>query len=686
MPAFALRRRIAAALTLVVVCLVTTTVFAQPPSTGHGRLLLSLPDGARGPLELVAGQGGWVGQATITNIGAEPLTVSRVAVRGDEDDVRSPARVSVRFVDGAATSATLAPGAAKGVVVSWMPDKDPRVRQAFGHIVVTSSDEGAGEVAMGFRAQLPTGLGWIGEHVSTLLVLWPLILLPLAGAAYLGGRRDGPLVGRASIAVAACELLLALWAFYRFAPGVGRADGNDGFQLVERSVWARSLGVEWYLGVDGTSIPLVVLAATLGAVAAVVAAADGRDAAHHAALGLLASALMGVLVALDLVVLFVSWEIVLVAVVLLVGGWGGSRGQYAAAKLGTIGAIGSAAMLVAFVALSRASGRTFLVDGSPLAHTLSIPELARTSYALKGPLLGVPFVELVWALLFVAAAAATPIVPLHGWLPDALEEGPAGATIVIGGGVVALGPYLLLRVGFGAAPEGARWMGASIAALGVLSAGWGSLCAMAQRDIRRFFAYATLTSAGTCLYGIGALTAQGIAGAVTGLFAHGLAAALLLGFACALEQRVHTCDAGRLGGLAGETPGLATIASVGLAVSVGVPGLVGSWGVLLALLGGFVWHPALAVMLAAVLVVSVAAHGRIARLVLLGKIDPAWRASFDLEPYGGRFPDATRWEVVALVPIAALGLLLGVWPAPLLSSIGAGARDAGAAVNPSGPE
>jgi len=685
MPSIAPRRWIAAALA-VVVWMFASGASGQTSVSGHGRLHVSLPDGRGGPLVLTPGQGGWVGQVTIANIGSEPLTVSRVALRGDEDDVRSPAHLSARFAEGAATSATLAPGASRDVVVSWMPERDPRMRQAFGHVVVTSTDETTGEVAMGFRAQLPTGLGWVGDHALSLLVFWPLILLPVVAAARLAGRRDDALAGRAAIGVAVVELLLALWVYHRFVPGVGRLDGNDGFQLVERSVWVRSIGAELYLGVDGISIPLVVLAATLSAVAAVVAAAERRTDSHQAALGLLASSIMGTLVALDLVVLFTAWELVFVALVLLVGGWGGRHGQHAAAKLGLFGAAGSVALLLAFVALSRASGRTFLVDGSPFAHTMSIPELARTSFALKGTLLGVPFVEMVWVLLLVAVAIATPLVPMHGWLPDALGEGPAGATIMIGGVVVALGPYLLLRVGFGAAPDGARWAGASIAALGVLTAAWGSLCAMAQRDLRRFFAYATLTAMGTCLYGIGALTPQGIAGAVAGLFAHGLAAALFLGFACALEQRVHTCHAGRFGGLAGEIPGLAAIAAFGLAVSVGVPGLVGAWGLLLSLLGGFVWHPALALMLSLALVVSVAAHGRVARLALLGDFDPAWRTHRDLEPYGGRFPDATPLEIGTFVPIAALALLLGLWPAPLLSSIGAGARDTSEAVNPSGPE
>src|SRR5579884_3398550 len=153
-----------------------------PAAARAGRVALSLPGGGRGPLTLVPGQGGWVGELAVTNVGNAPLTISRVAIRGDEDDVRSPSRLSVRFVEGAVTSATLAPGASKGVVVSWMPDKDPRVRQAFGHVVVTSTDEQSGEVAMGFRAQLPTGLGWVGAHVLSLLVFSPLLVVLVAAA------------------------------------------------------------------------------------------------------------------------------------------------------------------------------------------------------------------------------------------------------------------------------------------------------------------------------------------------------------------------------------------------------------------------------------------------------------------------------------------------------------------------
>ncbi|MDP9033589.1 MAG: hypothetical protein M3O50_02190, partial [Myxococcota bacterium] len=506
-----------------------------------GTIALSLLDGRQGPLVLVAGQGGWLGTFRIGNVGSEPLIVSRLAIRGDEDDVRSPPRVSARFFDGPPASAAIAPGAFKDVVVSWVPDKDPRMRQAFGHVVVTSTDEPSGEVAMGFRAELPTPLGWVGSHALSLLVMLPLLVPLVAIVARLSGRRDDPWVRHIAAGVAVADLLLALWACCRFAPDVARSDGNDGFQLIERAVWVRAIGAEWYLGVDGVNIALVLLAALLAVVAAVIGSPERRSDAYCATLGLLVSGCLGALVALDLLLLFAAWQLVLMAMAMLVGGWSGHRGEHAAAKAGVYGAIGSAAMLVLFIALSRASGQTFLVDGTAVAHTLSIPELARTSFASKEPLVGIPFVEVAWGLLFVVVAVASPIVPLHGWFADVLEEAPAGVAVLIAGVVVALGPYLFVRVGLGAMPEGARWAGSAIAAVGVLSVAYGSLCAMAQPNLRRFVAFASIASAGAGLFGLGSLTPQGIGGALSGAFAHGLGAALLVGTSAAVERRLRTC-------------------------------------------------------------------------------------------------------------------------------------------------
>jgi NADH-quinone oxidoreductase subunit M len=667
-------------LALLAAALACAQSMAATSARPSGRIVLTLPGGKSGPLVLTPGQGGWVGTLSVLNLGSEPLIVSRVAIRGDEDDVRSPSRLSARFVEGAATTATLPPGGSKDVIVAWMPDRDPRVRQAFGHVVVTSTDEQAGEVAMGFRAQVPTGLGWLGEHVLGVLVGLPLVIVWVVCAARMAGRRDDVLVRRASIGIAAVEVLLALWAYQHFVPDVGRSDGNDGFQLVERAVWVRSIGAELYLGLDGINVALVLLAAVVALVAALIAPRPtSRADAYFCAMGLLASGVMGALVALDVVVLFAAWQLALVALVMLVGGWGGARGEHAAAKLAIYGAIGSGAMLAVLVALSRASGRALLVDGSAIAHTMSIPELARTSFAAKSPIVGVPFLDAAWGLLFVAAATAAPLVPLHGWLPDAMEEAPAGAAVVTAGSMVVLGPYLLVRVGVGAMPEGARWAGASLAGVGVLSVAYGSFCAMAQRDLRRFVAYATIAGGGASLFGIAGFSPQGMAGAVVGLFAHGLAATMILATATALEQRARNGSLAGLAAVAHRVPALGLLLVVALALSLGVPGLAGFWGPLLVLAGGFARHPVLAVLLAAGLVASAAAHIRVASALLFGPATPK-------EASNPRASDAAPRELAVLVSLAALGLLVGVWPGPLLSQIADGVRDASAAVDPSGTD
>jgi NADH-quinone oxidoreductase subunit M len=647
-----------------------------------GRIALSLPGGKHGPLVLAPGQGGWVGTLSVLNVGPEPLIVSRISIRGDEDDVRSPSRLSARFVDGAATTATLAPGTSKDVVVAWMPDRDSPVRQALGHLVVTSTDEESGEVAMGFRAQLPTGLGWVGEHALSLLVALPLVLVLVVGGLRLARRRDDPVVRTTAIALALLEVLFALWAYQHFVPDIGKADGNDGFQLVERCVWVRSIGAELYLGVDGVSIALVLLTALSSLVAVAISPRPtSRSDGYFCALALLTSGVTGSLVALDMVVLFAAWQLALVALVMLVGGWGGPRAEHVAAKLSVFGALGSGALLAVLVALSRASGRTLLVDGTAISHTMSIPELARTSYAAHGTILGMPFVDVAWALLFVAVATSTPLVPLHGWLPDTIEEAPAGAALFTTGAGLALGPYLLVRVGLGALPEGARWAGPSLAALGVLGVAYGSLCAMAQRTLRRFVAYASIASGGVCLFGVAGFTPQGIAGTVSGLFAHGLSAAMLLVAAAALEDRVHGSDLARLAGVARRAPVLGLLVAVALALSLGVPGLAGFWGTLLVLAGGFARHPVLAVLLAASLVASAAAHVRVARFVLFEREGPAPPASSPVP-----VTDAAPRELAVLVSLAALALLLGLWPVPLLTQIAGGVRDAASAVDPAGSD
>jgi NADH-quinone oxidoreductase subunit M len=261
-----------------------------------------------------------------------------------------------------------------------------------------------------------------------------------------------------------------------------------------------SAGLEWYAGVDRTSLLLVVLLATLAFLAET--GTEGRSPRCHAALALLTSGVMAALVALDLGVFFVARQAVPIALALLVGPAKAPAGPRTALRLCSWGAIGAAAMLVAFIALSRASGRSFLVDGRSVAHTMSIPELARTSFAAHGRMFGLPFVDAIWGLLLVAAA--TPAMLPGEWLPDVLEQAPAAAAAFLGGVVVVLGPYLLTRVGLGGVPQGARWAGPAIATLGGFGMVRAAVRALEQRETRRMIAYATIALAGGCLCAVGA--------------------------------------------------------------------------------------------------------------------------------------------------------------------------------------
>jgi NADH-quinone oxidoreductase subunit M len=485
------------------------------PAPGGGHIALSVPgaQGVRpGPLVLASSGPAYSGEFMLRNVGSGPLRVLRVAILDDADDVRSPPGLSARLAGASALPVTIDPGDSRGVLVSWEPGDTARVRQAFAQVVVTSTDEERGEVAMGVLARLPTGLGWVGEHALSLLVLLPLLTLAVAVASRAVGSTGGGLLRAISLVVAGVEWFLALWVYRAFVPGVGRQDGNDGFQLVERSVVSRAAGVEWYAGVDRTSILLVVLVATLAFLSET--GTETRTPRGHAALALLTSGVMATLVALDLGFFFVAWQTIPIALALLVGAQRGPGhevdskltiwGYGTAARFGVPGAIGASAMLGAFVALWRASGRSFLVDGGAAAHTMSIPELARTSFAGHGSILGLPSIDVIWGLLLVAMAASSPVMLGNDWLPDVLEEAPAAAAALLGGVAMVLGPYLLTRLGLDAVPEGPRWAAPAAAILGAVGMVRAAVRAIDQRETRRVIAYATVALAGSCLCAVGA--------------------------------------------------------------------------------------------------------------------------------------------------------------------------------------
>ena len=214
-----------------------------------------------------------------------------------------------------------------------------------------------------------------------------------------------------------------------------------------------------------------------------------------------------------------------------------------------------------------------------------------------------------------------------------------------------------------------------MAALGLLSAAYGSFCAMAQRGLRRFVAYASIAGTGASLLGLGSLTSEGVGGALAGAFSRGLAAAMVLGVLASLERR-------RRSGAFTGTPGLssapasATVLVAGLATSLGAPCLVGFWGQALAVLGAFGKHPGMALLFAATLFALAVAYLRAARMLLLGDTKEPLAPPVELSPR----------ELAGLAPVALLVVLLGLWPTPVLAAMTATVRDVASVVDPPAPE
>jgi NADH-quinone oxidoreductase subunit M len=647
--------------------------------------------GSRGPLDLRASAQGFAGDLAIVNEGKEPLIVSRIAVRGDAADLRAPPKLVAHLaeIEGkpASLPITILPGSSRKAKIEWYPEKGIRQRQLFAHVVVTTSDEQSGEVAMGVRAQIPGPLGPLEGRLLSFLIGAPLLGAIATFLARLAKKGD-----RLPHAIATGSLALqaafAIYVYRSFVPDVSRLDGNDGLQLVEHAVWIRAISAELFFGVDGTVAgPILVtsLVALLGMLAErnVPRGAPG----YHAAYLTLASAISGALLSMDALLFVFFTSISIVCATLVIGGWGGPDRKKAATRLALLGTIAVVLLLVATLSIARHADPTFLVDGTKTSTTFSLPELSRVAFGAKGAkLFGASLPKIAFLLVLVASVVLLGAFPLHGWLGPTFVEARTATGILVAAALPAIGTVALLRIGCAVLPEGMRWASGVVVALGAVTAAYGALGALGQNDLRRLAACAATSQAGFALLGVGSLTPQGISGAIVLASTRGLACALFLLLAGAVDDRVRTRDVGRLEGIATQMPGWAIALAIGALGQAGVVGLGGAWGPILALFGALPNYAPLAVVAAIALVVSAAAHLHALSRLVFGKLDADWERSPHLEPFGGRFPDLTSREWVAIAPIATLILLLGVWPAPLVGEASGTVRDLTNSVSPPGPE
>ncbi|HWE30688.1 MAG TPA: NADH-quinone oxidoreductase subunit M, partial [Polyangia bacterium] len=585
------------------------------------------------------------GQQTLTlhNRGAAPLQLYRVTKTDD----------SPGFAVDDPGHKTLQPGETLVLQARFIPDG--KRAQAFGAVQIVSDDAtqpiDPGDTSLHVTAvALQYGSSWL----LTLMIFFPLagaVLILLAPA----GRHN--LTRGLALATTLVPLATAIFLCAHFDPTFAHVHGNGGLQFVQHVVWIPSFHVEYFVGVDGLSIAMVLLTALISTIAVLASFNIERDVRGYFALFLLLeTGMLGTFCALDFFLFYVFWELMLLPMYFLIGIWGGPRKEYAAIKFFLYTLAGSVLMLLAIIALYYNAAPTTLVDGTPAAHTFDMVKLAYANdWSAKGlTLFGLDFTHVVWVAFFIGFAIKVPMFPFHTWLPDAHVEAPTGISVILAGVLLKMGIYGMLRVNFAMLPVATQWAATTIAIFGAINILYGALCAFAQRDLKKLVAYSSVSHMGYCLVGIAAFTKSGFDGAMLQLFNHGTITAMLFLLVGVLYDRAHTRDLDRFGGIATQMPRYAALFGFAFMASLGLPGLSGFIGELLVFLGAFPVHRAIVLVAALGVVITAAYHLWALQRVQLGAWNPAW-------PDRRIFTDLTLRETLTLVPLAAIVLVLGFY-------------------------
>jgi NADH-quinone oxidoreductase subunit M len=474
-------------------------------------------------------------------------------------------------------------------------------------------------------------------------LLTALVLLPAIGAlvvALIPRARQGA-ARQLGVLISAAVGALSVWAMWEF----DRAD--DGFQFVSKHSWISDLGISWHVGLDGISLFLVVLTGLLFPLALVGVTPKHDEKPYTAWLLLLEAGCMGVFVALDLFLFFVAFEIVLVPMYFLIGGWGYAERVYAAVKFFLFTMLGSAFMLVSILALvwlheSATGDLTF--DLVKIAESQSIAEVTA---------------RWLFAGFAVAFAVKVPVWPLHTWLPDAHTQAPTAGSVILAGVMLKLGTYGFLRFGLYLFPDAAAWFAPALVTLGVIGILYGAVVAAMQKNVKRLVAYSSVAHLGFIILGTFAFTSESMSGGVMQMVNHGLSTGALFFLCGMIYDRRHTYEIASLKGLQKAAPVLAAVFTVVMMSSIGLPGLNGFVGEYLILIGSFLTRRWWAVAAAAGVIFAAIYLLWAYQRVFLGAPDDENAAVADLS-----------WrEGLVMAPLLAGILFLGVYPKPMLDRI-----------------
>ena len=484
-------------------------------------------------------------------------------------------------------------------------------------------------------------------------VLPALLLIPLVGAVLIlilpsraeppGGGVENPAIRQVAFWLFMIEFVVSLGLWWSYNPA------DSGWQASIDMAWIPTWGVRFTLGIDGIALMMVLLTTFIMPLAVLGSWTSIRTKvrSYYALLLILTSGMLGVFLSRDLFLFYVMWEVMLVPMYFIIGIWGGERRIYASLKFFIYTMLPSLLMLVAIIYLGlhvrTASGAPDFSYDHLLAVS-SIPE--RTALWL-------------FAAFFLAFAVKVPMFPFHTWLPDAHVEAPTAGSVILASIMLKMGTFGFLRFALPLFPGAAmnptvRMVILVLAVIGII---YGALVAMVQPDFKKLVAYSSVSHLGFVMLGIFALTLQSVQGALMIMINHGISTGALFLLVGMIYERRHTRLIDAYGGIARVVPLFAAMLTFVSLSSIGLPGTNGFVGEFLVLLGAFKTYPVLALIATTGVIFAAAYLLWAIQRILFNPLDKRENT---------HIPDLNRRELALLLPLVAVIIWLGVYPAPVL--------------------
>ena len=489
-------------------------------------------------------------------------------------------------------------------------------------------------------------------------LLSSILFLPLAGALVLmciPARQEKVIKWLANLLMLAGFVIsLPLWWSFNIQ--------DPAFQFTERAPWIPSIGASYFLGVDGFSALMVLLTTLVGVIATLSSwtAIHERIKEYYVFLLILQTGMLGAFMALDFLLFFLFWEVMLVPMYFLIGIWGSDRRLYSAIKFFLYTLVGSVVMLLGIIALYF---HHHAVTG---VYSFDVTEYYR---------LQIPYTLQWWCFLafFLGFAIKVPMFPFHTWLPDAHTDAPTAGSVILAAILLKMGTYGFIRFSLPILPDATVAFVPFMVTLSLIGIVYGALCAMAQQDWKRLVAYSSVSHLGMAMLGMFALTPAGVTGSIMQQINHGISTGMLFLIVGVVYERRHTREIAEYGGLSKPMPLYAAIFLIATMSSIGLPALNGFIGEVLILQGVFVVNRMWAAVAASGIVLGAAYMLWLYQRTMFGKVE---------NPKNQNLPDLNLREVVVFAPLVLLAFWIGLFPMPVLNRLAPAVNTVVARVNP----